>query len=613
LLCGLLVLGCEHDRATTEPGATVAAPVGAGQCSALGELADLEFALAGGTAPSSRVGTHPLARTDEELAYLEVALGELQAGDDLAPTLTALREAMFAHRAELARSTAAAAESYAVAQRALDEAALCRGVDLRERALAKEREIADSVRCRSARRLWAAFEDVDLTSPVSSRGAATHTAELTLEPERAALRDRIGDALLAHATNLQVVELAADFSASHETPAKRELALERIDAVDRITRARIRCLEGIRPTPRVVSRYAEPRAATVVVRPKWPSAVEAMHGGGGSFGSGFVVHWQAKDGSTETRVVTNNHVMGGALEAEIVPGDEAEKPGRRGEEEEPPLVAKLVVSVPRDDIAILRVETSPRARTLLPAGIGFRLDPAREREKVTAAGFPGVSGSPSFQVTEGIVSNARFAAAEHDPRGVAAFIQHTAAIDPGNSGGPLLDAGGRLLGMNAIKIVGRENVGLAIPTARIQIAMAQADEQAPLNLRHAEAACNMAIAALANPAPGIEETQRFGVSLHEAFDAWSRSPEAARHRDRIVGEAWSGLELVRSRLYAGVKASLDAHGGVVPYTTCSDIAEADTSGATPRFVASFRTTESVHRIVLAEEGGSLRVAELALP
>ena len=41
------------------------------------------------------------------------------------------------------------------------------------------------------------------------------------------------------------------------------------------------------------------------------------------FGSGFVVRWRKHDGQVETRIVTNNHVMGGALEAEIISGDPA--------------------------------------------------------------------------------------------------------------------------------------------------------------------------------------------------------------------------------------------------------------------------------------------------
>ena len=83
---------------------------------------------------------------------------------------------------------------------------------------------------------------------------------------------------------------------------------------------------------------------------------------------------------------------------------------------------------------------------------------------IVAAGFPELTNKPSWQLTRGIISNAHvdIDSREH----VARIIQHTASIDPGSSGGPLLfkNAEGKygILGINTWKAFYREGVGLAI-------------------------------------------------------------------------------------------------------------------------------------------------------
>ena len=84
---------------------------------------------------------------------------------------------------------------------------------------------------------------------------------------------------------------------------------------------------------------------------------------------------------------------------------------------------------------------------------------------IVAAGFPGLAGKPSWQLTRGSISNARV---DVDARERASrIIQHTASIDPGSSGGPLLlkNAEGKyeILGINTWKAFYRE--GLASPKA----------------------------------------------------------------------------------------------------------------------------------------------------
>lgn len=85
-----------------------------------------------------------------------------------------------------------------------------------------------------------------------------------------------------------------------------------------------------------------------------------------------------------------------------------------------------------------------------------------EGMSIVAAGFPSLAGKPSWQMTRGDISNARVDVEEQAMR----IIQHTASIDPGSSGGPLLykkeDGKYAILGINTWKAFNREGVGLAI-------------------------------------------------------------------------------------------------------------------------------------------------------
>lgn len=90
---------------------------------------------------------------------------------------------------------------------------------------------------------------------------------------------------------------------------------------------------------------------------------------------------------------------------------------------------------------------------------------------VFTAGFPGVSNKPSWQFGKGIVSNAKYyneALTNDDNRSV---IQHTAQIDAGSSGGPLLVRNGDnylVAGVNTWKVSNREGMNLAINSSDLQ-------------------------------------------------------------------------------------------------------------------------------------------------
>lgn len=170
---------------------------------------------------------------------------------------------------------------------------------------------------------------------------------------------------------------------------------------------------------------------------------------GRATGSGFLI-------DKEGRIVTNNHVVAGSdgSKIRVVYSD-----GRRGN-------AVLVGRSPSYDIAVIKARG---AGSLQPIELG-NSEHVQVGEPVIALGSPlGLSGT----VTEGIVSarNRPVIVNENSdadaPSAYINAIQTDAQINPGSSGGPLVDAGGRVIGVNsAILTFGQSrNIGLgfAIP------------------------------------------------------------------------------------------------------------------------------------------------------
>lgn len=137
-----------------------------------------------------------------------------------------------------------------------------------------------------------------------------------------------------------------------------------------------------------------------------------------ALGSGFVI-------SEDGYVVTNNHVIEGA--------DEIRIEFFNGEE----MVAEVVGTDPNTDIALLKVE----ADTPLPFVSFGNSDEARVGDWVIAMGNPLGQG---FSVSAGIVSaRNRELSGRYDD-----YIQTDAAINRGNSGGPLFNMEGEVIGVN---------------------------------------------------------------------------------------------------------------------------------------------------------------------
>ncbi len=139
-------------------------------------------------------------------------------------------------------------------------------------------------------------------------------------------------------------------------------------------------------------------------------------------GSGFV--WDESG-----HVVTNLHVIEGASEASVKLAD-----GRDYR-------ASLVGASPAHDIAVLRINVPNKRPTPVPLGSSHDL---KVGQKVFAIGNP---FGLDWTLTSGIVSALNRSINAEGGVAIENLVQTDAAVNPGNSGGPLLDSAGRLIGI----------------------------------------------------------------------------------------------------------------------------------------------------------------------
>ena len=172
-----------------------------------------------------------------------------------------------------------------------------------------------------------------------------------------------------------------------------------------------------------------------------------------SLGSGFVID---KAG----HIVTNFHVVDGAKQVRVSFSNGAS------------MKAAVVGTDASSDLAVLKIAASSRALTPLPLG---NSDDMEVGDPVVAIGNPfGLDRT----VTAGIVSAIQRAITAPNGYTIDHIIQTDAAINHGNSGGPLLNNHGEVIGVNSqIETGGAETgnvgVGFAIPSNTVKTVIAQ--------------------------------------------------------------------------------------------------------------------------------------------
>lgn len=212
---------------------------------------------------------------------------------------------------------------------------------------------------------------------------------------------------------------------------------------------------------------------------------------GAARGSGFLV-------SEDGYIVTNAHVM-------------RDKTGKATFSDGSVVDVDLVIVDPERDFALLKAR---QARHYSYLGLGDS-SACSEGDTVIAAGTP-LSFETTF--TRGIISSSK----RSFPAYKASFIQTDAALSPGNSGGPLINLSGDVIGINSLKISGFsvEGMGFAVAINDVK--------------HHVSGRQQMSDADLARQLARVEEKM-------EEMNQWrdqSSGREEKRARDRMVEEQW---------------------------------------------------------------------------
>ncbi len=257
-----------------------------------------------------------------------------------------------------------------------------------------------------------------------------------------AKRDGLAPAVIKHLDHALRVATSMQATSGPQTKSEGGSTNDESSTVDKPANAAFaQCSDAVLPTPPlVVAEDAAPRSLVARVNVAMGSLGHKVQ----YTGSAFVLVTKSAP-INRVFAVTNAHVVGFADHVSLVFGD-----GRA-------MASVPIILVDADhDLAVIELPNDSFA-----GGVDLANDLVKELSDVVSVGFP----EGSYQIATGAVTNNELS--RPAIFGPVAFVQHSAPIHFGSSGGPLLDKAHRVVGVNTILRSDRENTAFAIPTSRV--------------------------------------------------------------------------------------------------------------------------------------------------
>ncbi|MDC0746493.1 S1C family serine protease [Polyangium mundeleinium] len=182
-----------------------------------------------------------------------------------------------------------------------------------------------------------------------------------------------------------------------------------------------------------------------------PDAMGTAGVGWTSTGSGFFL--KSPDGKGLV-LITNRHVVDSAPKVTIVLDEHTSLSD-----------CEVLYTDDKYDVAVVKVPESLATSAIAVATLADAS--VKNDEAVQASGYPRVGDQQSYRLTSGTISNADFSVTVRGHK--SSFLQHTAAIDPGNSGGPLFRKDSlEVIGINTLTMRSNDNLYSAVPAATVK-------------------------------------------------------------------------------------------------------------------------------------------------
>ncbi len=330
-----------------------------------------------------------------------------------------------------------------------------------------------------------------------------------------------------------------------------------------------------------------------------------------------------RDGSTlpptaENFIITNRHVVSEAATVNI--GFEQPDGSYKTYSDAP------IVYV--DDFMDIAVVQFPGRARVFSRGFPINTSFMPDGTQLFSAGFPAFGGEPLWQFSTGIVTNSR--ARPVGFQGYDYLIQHSAQIDKGNSGGPLMvrDPGSvtgyDVIGVNTWKATQRENTNFSIPAnlllqvverARKAIAVHASSSSMSAAL---DQTCKVLAAELRSSNPDLARIHQFisyaqvGRRGWEAFQTILSTVDDPKTWEKQFFE--DPIETMRTSLYYLFWVALGKNqgGGSVEYSGVS-VADQGKIGTSDEIRTEYRVGDSSTEISWTWEYGQWRVVDFELP